>query len=175
MLISGILDQFFQNRREDIVEFLGRGGEMRVLLLHPRKVAESLDVTWVRHRKEWIRYWKTNCNEALVALDAIVEADLDAASGFHVKFMTEIPPYLGTLVGDLMPPSAQGLERSFVRVQPLAVSKFEGRGSVITFEQISGTADSPFNYYGEDLIAQWNVAMEDADLIRERRGILQAR
>jgi hypothetical protein len=174
VLISGILDQFFQNRREDIVDFLGRGGELRVLLLHPRRAADSLDVTWVRHREEWIKYWITNCNEALVALDAIVQAGLDATNGFHVKFMTEIPPYLGTLVGDPTPSNARGSERSFVRVQPLAVSKFQGRGSVITFEQISSTADSPFNYYAEDLMEQWNVALEDADLIRERRAALRA-
>jgi hypothetical protein len=174
VLISGILDQFFQNRREDIVDFLRRGGELRVLLLHPRKAAESLDVTWVRHREKWIEYWMTNCNEALVALDAIVQAGLDANSGFQVRFMTEIPPYLGTLIGGPTPSNAQGPERSFVRVQPLAVSKFEGRGSVITFEQISGTSNSPFNYYAEDLMEQWNVALKDADLIRERRAALRA-
>ena len=45
---------------------------------------------------------------------------------------------------------------------------------MITFEQISSTANSPFNYYAEDLMEQWNVALEDADLIRERRAALRA-
>jgi hypothetical protein len=174
VLISGILDQLFQNHHEDIADFLERDGELRVLLLHPRKAVDSLGVTWVRHRKEWVSYWITNCNEALVALDAIVEAGLDTAKGFQVKFMTEIPPYFGMLVGEPATPKPPGPERSFVRVQPLAVSKFVGRGSVITFEQIFGAVDSPFKYYAEDMMEQWNIALEDADLLRKRRKALQA-
>jgi hypothetical protein len=51
-----------------------RGGLLRVLLLHPKRVAESLDRTWARHRGEWKQYWLTNCNEAQIALDGIIEA-----------------------------------------------------------------------------------------------------
>jgi hypothetical protein len=107
VLISGILDQLFQQNREDLLSFLARHGEAKVLLLHPVRIASSLEGSWVGHREEWIRYWLTNCNEAQVALDAIIEAGLDRASGFQLKFMTEIPPYFGVLVGDPAAPAAR--------------------------------------------------------------------
>ena len=99
LLISGILDQLFQNHREEIVAFLPGNGELRVLLLHPRRAGDSLESMWVRHQKEWVSYWQTNCNEAQVAIDAIIDAGLDKMRGFHLRFFTEIPPFFGMLAG----------------------------------------------------------------------------
>ena len=88
-----------------------------MLLPHPKKVAESLDRTWTRHRTDWKQYWLTNCNEAQIALDGIIEAELDRQPTFKVKFLTYIPPYFGMLVGD---PNATRWRhpRPFVRVRP---------------------------------------------------------
>jgi hypothetical protein len=62
--------------------------------------------------------------------------------------------------------------RPFVRVQPLAVSMFVGRGSVATFEQIPGNGCTPFTHYATDLNAQWDVALDDPDFVQQRRAAL---
>jgi hypothetical protein len=173
ILITGILDQLFQQNRDELVEFVRRGGLLRVLLLHPKKVAESLDRTWTRHQADWKQYWLTNCNEAQIALDGIIEADLDRQPTFKVKFLADIPPYFGMLVGD--PDAVRWRHpRPFVRVQPLAVSMFVGRGSVVTFEYVPGNDCTPFAYYAKDLNAQWAVALDDPDFVHQRRAALMA-
>ena len=173
ILVTGILDQLFQQNRDELIEFVRQGGLLRVLLLHPMRVAESLDRTWARHRGEWKQYWLTNCNEAQIALDGIIEAGLDRQPTFKVKFLADIPPYFGMLVGD---PDATRWQspRPFVRVQPLAVSMFVGRGSVMTFEQVPGNGCTPFAYYAADLNAQWDVASADPDFVQQRRAALAA-
>ena len=172
VLVTGILDQLFQRHRDDLIAFLAQGGELRVLLLHPASVASSLRQTWTRHNDDWVRYWLTNCNEAQVALDGILEARMDQMPGFHLRFMTDIPPYFGMLVQRSIGRRPLG-GRSFVRVQPLAVSAFIGKGSVITFEDIQGAADTPFEYYSTDLWAQWEIGRADEDLLERRRRALQ--
>jgi len=104
-------------------------------------------------------------------LDGIIEAGLDQRPGFKVKFLTHIPPYFGVLVGE---PDASRWHhpRPFVRVQPLAVSMFVGRGTVVTFEQVPGNDCTPFSYYAADLNAQWETALDDPDFIRWRRADL---
>jgi hypothetical protein len=171
ILITGILDQLFQQNRDELIKFVDNGGLLRVLLIHPEKVAESLGKTWVSKREDWGRYWLTNCNEAQVALDSMIEAGLDQRSGFEVKFFTYLPPYFGMLVGE---PDASRWrhQRPFVRVQPLAVSMLVGRGSVVTFEQVPGNDCTPFAYYAADLDAQWETALDDPDLIWRRRAAL---
>ncbi len=171
ILISGILDQVFQQNRDELVKFVQGGGILRVLLLHPKKVAESLDSTWTRHREDWKQYWLTNCNEAQIALDGIVQAGLDQQPSCTVRFLTDIPPYFGMLVGD---PEASRWRhpRPFVRIQPLTVSRFVGRGSVVTFEQIPRNDCTPFAYYAADLIAQWDAALDDPEFVQQRRAAL---
>jgi hypothetical protein len=173
MLISGILDQLFQNHREEIVTFLAGNGELRVLLLHPQRAGDSLENMWVRHQEEWVSYWQTNCNEAQVALDAIIDAGLDKMQGFHLRFLTEIPPFFGMLSGWPSESTDRWQRGSFVRIQPLTFSRFVGRGSVITFELINNVRHSPFAYYAEDMMEQWRTATEDADLVEKRRKALR--
>ena len=62
--------------------------------------------------------------------------------------------------------------KPFVRVQPLAVSMFVGRGSVVTFECVPGNDRTPFAYYAKDLNAQWAVALDDPDFVHQRRAAL---
>jgi hypothetical protein len=171
VLVTGILDQLFPRQRDDLIAFLAGGGELHVLLLHPVEVSSSLRQGWTRHNDDWVRYWLTNCNEAQVALDGILEARLDRMFGFHLRFMVDIPPYLGMLVGR---PGGQPHpdKPSFVRIQPIAVSNFVGRGSVITFEQIRGETNTPFEYYAADLWAQWEIGSVDENLMRRRRSAL---
>jgi hypothetical protein len=171
VLITGILDQLFQNHREELISFLERGGEVRVLLLHPLRAASSLKRSWVRHHDDWVSYWRTNCDEAEVALGGIIEARLDRYPRFHLRFMVDIPPYFGMLVGS---PATEGNgERPFVRVQPLAVSKYVGRGSVVTFEKIPSQIETPFDYYAHDLLAQWEIGVKDQELVEQRRSVLR--
>jgi hypothetical protein len=148
-----------------------QGGRLRVLLIHPTKVAESLAHTWPGQRADWTRYWLTNCHEAQIALDGMIEAGLDRHPRFEVRFLTGVPPYFGMLVGE---PDGRRWRhpRPYVRVQPLAVSMFVGRGSVVTFEQIPGNDQTPFAYYAADLDAQWETALADPDLIHRRRAAL---
>jgi hypothetical protein len=54
------------------------------------------------------------------------------------------------------------------------MSMFVGRGSVMTFEQVPGNGCTPFAYYATDLNAQWDVALDDPDLVRQRRAALAA-
>jgi hypothetical protein len=173
VLITGILDQLFQRQRSDLLAFLASGGELRVLLLHPVMVASSLRKGWTRHNDGWVRYWLTNCHEAQVALDGILEAGMDRMPGFQVRFMADIPPYLGTLVGRPAVRFDPGAP-CFVRVQPVAMSNFVGRGSVMTFERLRGETDTPFAYYAADLLAQWEVGVEDEDLLQRRRLALES-
>ena len=160
---------------------MDRGGELRVLLLHPLRTASSLKRSWVRHRDDWVSYWLTNCNEAQVALDGIIEARLDRHPRFLLRFMVDIPPYFGMLVGN--PAADSSGDRPFVRVQPLAVSKFVGRGSVVTFEKtpslvkapekVPSQVETPFDYYAHDLLTQWEIGVEDEELLEQRRRALR--
>jgi hypothetical protein len=173
VLITGILDQLFQYHREEILAYIHRGNELKVLLIHPVAVAEGLMGSWAGYRDEWVRYWVTNCNEALVALDAIIEAELDRVRGFSIRFMTKMPPYFGMLIGDPNENNASSLN-PLVRVQPIAISKFVGRGTVITFEKIKRKVETPFDYYAQDLLAQWDEGVEDIELIGQRRQALNS-
>ena len=93
------------------------------------------------------------------------------SSPHQVKFLVDIPPYFGMLVGD--PSSTRWRHpRPFVRVQPLAVSMFVGRGSVVTFEQVPGNDCTPFAYYSADLNAQWDLASYESDFVQRRRADL---
>lgn len=171
ILISGILDQLFQQNRDELVQFVEDGGRLRVLLIHPTKVADLLDRTWTRHQADWKQYWLTNCHEAQIALDGMVEAGLDRRPGFQLRFLTDIPPFFGMLVGT---PDAGHWRapRAFVRIQPLAMSMFVGRGSVLTFEQVPRNDCTPFAYYSADMNAQWDIAVEDPELVDRRRAAL---
>jgi hypothetical protein len=171
ILITGILDQLFQHHRDNLLAFLERGEELRVLILHPVRVDASLRTSWAGHRDEWIRYWKTTCNEAQTAVDAIVDARLDRHPRFQLRFMTELPPYFGMLIGG-PDTAAQQSQRPFVRVQPLAVSKFVGQGSVVTFVRIVSAAQTPFSYYAHDLQARWEMGIADEDFAQQRRASL---
>ncbi|WP_157978428.1 MULTISPECIES: hypothetical protein [Nocardia] len=174
ILISGILDQLFQHHRDAILRFVDEGHTLRVMLIHPTKVASSLNNSWASHNAEWMSYWRTNCNEALVALDAIIGADLHTHPLVRVRFMTELPPYFGILVGD---PNAPNLVRRnpHVRVQPLAVSQFIGKGTVMSFERTRNPNETPYGYFSKDLEAQWSVAIDDVDLVQERVAALLGR
>jgi hypothetical protein len=172
VLITGILDQLFQQQREAILRFADEGHVLRVLLIHPTEVASALGRSWAGRNPAWLSYWRTNCNEALTALDAIIEADLHRHPRVHVRFMTELPPYFGILVGD---PSASNLtrRRPYVRIQPLTVSRFVGKGTVMTFERTHDSNQTPFAYFSEDLDAQWGAATDGRVLIEERVATLQ--
>jgi hypothetical protein len=175
IMLSGILDQVFQNYWQDVERFLNRGGHVRVLLLHPEVVANSLQQTWPQHNQEWLSYWLTNCNEAEVALDAILWRGLDQSPRFEIKFMTELPPYFGTFVGGSFSVNAAEASESaecYVRVQPLTFSRYVGRGTVITFRPVANSTDSPYEYFLTDLINQWQVASDDGQLIARRKAHL---
>jgi hypothetical protein len=171
ILITGVLDQLFQKHRDDVMHFVRRGGEARVLLTHPERVKDSLRSTWTRHDETWMTYWITNCNEAQVAVDGILDSGLDREHGFEVRFMCELPPILGILALDAKA-LAQAGRKSFVRIQPLTVSKWIGRGVVLIFEKLAGSRPTPFDYFAEDLLEQWRVAAADEPyLIRRRQDL----
>jgi hypothetical protein len=150
ILISGVLDQLFQRFHADIRDFLERGGQARILLIHPELVRKSLSLNWPAHAKEWKTYWITNCNEAQIAVDGILDAGLDALPGFQLRFMQELPPSLGILAADDVDP-AQARIHSFVRIQPISVGNWIGRGIVVTFRKLRGIANSPYEYFSSDL------------------------
>jgi len=168
IMISGVLDQLFQRHRDDVIEFVRRGGRAHVLLLHPERVRESLDFAWARYDDDWRTYWTTNCNEAQVAVDGILEARLDREQGFQVRFMCELPPNLGILALDSHSLNEAG-KGSFIRVQPLTFSKWIGRGTVMTFKKTGRNSANPFEYFSEDLYEQWRVAAIDDEYISRRR------
>lgn len=172
VMITGILDQIFQNFREDVRQFILRGGEAYVLIIHPREVINSLQSSWVQSNEEWVRYWKTNINEAQIAVDAILEAQLDQMPGFHLRFMCQLPPYFGILASNSF--SSQDFDsRSFVRVQPLTFSQYVGRGVVLTLEKLPSSEGSPFLYFADDLLRQWEIASEDESFLDDRRRAIR--
>ena len=173
VLISGVLDQLFQQYRDDMIRFVQDGGHARVMLIHPRRVARSLRSSWPRRSDEWLSYWMINCNEAQIAVDAILDAGLDRMPGFELRFMSELPPFLGILVTDTE--QIEGADRSsFVRVQPLTMSKFIGRGVVVTFQNVGESGSSPFGYFAQDLLRQWEVAIDDPPYLDRRRRAIVA-
>ena len=171
VMISGVLDQLFQNFKEDVNNFMQSGGEVRVLLIHPQMAADSLESSWVRHREDWVGYWKTNCNESQIAVDAIIQSGLDKLPGFHIRFMRELPPYFGILATNSFHSDSFG-SQSFVRVQPLTCSQYVGRGVVLTLERTPASANSPFQYFAVDLLNQWQVAIVDHRFLEGRRRTL---
>jgi len=42
----------------------------------------------------------------------------------------------------------------------------------MTFERIPESDGTPFAYYSADLDAQWETALDDVDLLKERRAAL---
>lgn len=114
IIITGILDQIFQNFREDVRQFILRGGEVYVLIIHPQEVLNSLQSSWVQSNEKWVEYWKTNINEAQIAVDAILEAQLDQMPGFHLRFMRQLPPYFGILASSSFSPEKFTHGLSFV-------------------------------------------------------------
>jgi hypothetical protein len=171
ILISGVLDQLFQRFHADIRDFLERGGQARILLIHPELVRKSLSLNWPAHAKEWETYWITNCNEAQVAVDGILVAGLVALRGFQLRFMRELAPSLGILASDDVDPAQAGIH-SFVRIQPISVGNWIGRGIVVTFRKLRGIDNSPYEYFSSDLLNQWNVAVEDQHYLARRQSAL---
>jgi hypothetical protein len=173
VLMSGVLDQVLQNCREQIDHFLLNGGSLRLMIIHPEAVRRSLSTSWAGRSSEWTTYWITNCNEAQVAVDAILDGKLEKHVALELRFMLELPPYLGTLALDAGSTSSAG-PGSFVRVQPIAPSQYIGRGTVITFGKHRGRSDTPFDYFAADLESQWHVAVVDQEYLRRRRAALAA-
>jgi hypothetical protein len=171
ILISGVLDQLFQRFHADIRNFLERGGQVRILLIHPELVRKSLSLNWPAHAEEWKTYWITNCNEAQIAVDGILHAGLDVLLGFQLRFMRELPPSLGILASDDVDPAQAGIH-SFVRIQPISVGNWIGRGIVVTFRKLRGIESSPYEYFSSDLLNQWNVAVADQCYLARRRSAL---
>jgi TIR domain len=171
ILISGVLDQLFQRFHADIRDFLERGGQVRILLIHPELVRKSLSLNWPAHAKEWMSYWITNCNEAQIAVDVILHTELDALPGFQLRFMRELPPSLGILASDDVDPAQAGIH-SFVRIQPISVGNWIGRGIVVAFRKLRDIENSPYEYFSSDLLNQWNVAIEDQRYLAQRRRAL---
>ena len=145
----------------DVIErLLAEGVVVRVAILEPGSDALSRV-----QKKE-----KPNLrNEAFSVLGIIRKTELCDRTGFHLRFLRELPPFTAVMVdGDAEPVgSAPKDESGRLRIQPGLASVPQSQGLILQFAKLpvepTGSAyASGFDLFADDLRCQWRDLTEDA-------------
>ncbi len=140
---------------------LDTGKKFYVVILHP----DSDDVLWLTKReKRRIR------DDITATIGTIKEEGLYKHSGFQIRFIQKLPPFIGVMIdGDISPVRAEPQdEEGQIRVQPNTIHFTGHKGLIIQLKKIKVAPDQPagpFNYFARDFREQWkNDAKVDNSL-----------
>lgn len=142
---------------------LASGKKIHVMILHP----DSKDVKWLSDREE-----RAIRDDIKATIGTIKKAGLHRNPMFQVRFLKNLPPFIGVMVdGDISPAHAAPMDRDGqIRIQPNNIYVTGHKGVILQLKKIKASHNQPagaFDFFSCDFREIWkNQAKECPDLFK---------